>query len=138
MISSSVLILLLVVVLLIFFLWLEWYSHDCEGGKRCSHYAVMPSIDENIDSYIDKLIVAVRNNYNFVAWRQALIVALISTPIIIYLLYCRLPIFSEWIVITLVIFICISLSSSWLWNRYLYPNNKKVEKSLLNIKYRHV
>lgn len=135
--ESCVILLLIVIVLVIFFLWLEWYSHDCEGGKRCSHYAIMPEKDENIESYIDKLIVAIRNNYNFVAWRQALLVALISTPLIIYVLYCRLPNFKEWVVLVLIIFIAVSLSSSWLWNRFLYPNNKAVENTLLELKYRY-
>jgi hypothetical protein len=134
--TSEKVVLFILVLVLLFLLWLEWYSQDCENNKPCSHYAVMPEEDEDINSYIDKLVVAVRNNYNFVAWRQAIILALILTPVIIYLLFCRLPTIWEWIVLVLIIFIGVSLSSSWLWNRFLYPNNKKVEEALLNIKRR--
>lgn len=132
----EVLILLIVIVIIIFLLFLEYYSRDCEGGKRCSHYAVMPERNEELGTYIDKLVVAVRGNSLYVTWRSALIIALIATPVIIYILYQRLPLLWEWIILTLIIFIGGVLSSLWLYNKFLYPNTKKIEESLLDLKYR--
>lgn len=126
--------LIIALALVVFLLGLEYYSHDCDK-KYCSHWWEPPEEEEDLNSYVDKLVIGIRGLSNWVQWRQALIIAILATPIIIYLLFQRLPNLYEWITLVLVIFILASLSSSWLWFHYIHPGTNKIERSLLNLKY---
>lgn len=134
--SREIVILLIFVVLIIGILYAEYVAHDCVEYKTCTHTAPLPDENDPVDVYLEKIRYAVRNNYNFVAWRQALLVAIVLTPILVYLLLSRLPTLIEWIVVIFIIFIGVYLSSSWMWNRFLYPNGKKIEKALEELKIR--
>lgn len=134
--SEEIVCFIIALLILLFLLSLEHYSQDCEGGRRCSHYWEPPGENEPLSVYIDKLIEGVRNSYNWVSWRLSIVVALISTPVIIYLLFQRLPTLREWIILVVVIFIFSSLASSWLWSKFNYPNGKNIEQALLDLKYK--
>lgn len=125
----------IIAILIIFvLLYAEYVAHDCVGYKVCTHTVPLPEPGEPTEVYFEKLKDMVRNNYNFVAWRQALLVALILTPIVVYFVEKRMPTLSEWIVLTVVIFIGMYLSYSWLWNQFHYPNGKRLENILNEMK----
>ena len=66
-------ILFLILILLI----AEYVAHDCKPGKECTHKCELPNINDSPESYIDKLRKMVQNSYEYVAWRSAVLVALI-------------------------------------------------------------
>ena len=112
----------------------EYTAHDCKPGKECTHKCDSPSLSDSPEKYIDKLRKMVQVSYDYVAWRQSLLVALILLIPIVYFMYQRLPDFYEFFVITSILFLGFYLSSIWIWNHFFYPNGASIEKSLLELR----
>ena len=127
--------LFLFILILIFVLSVsEYRAHDCIQGKTCIYNAEIPNKSDKNEEYIDKLRKMVQNNYDFVCWRQALLVALVVLIPIIYFVYQRLPDFYEFFIITSIVFLGTYLSSVWIWNYFYYPNGHNIEKALLKLR----
>ena len=122
------------ILLLIILLHLEHADHDCIPGKHCNHYCSAPKDDDNADEAIDKIKEMVYQNYDFVTWRQALIMAIIIPLPIIYYLKGRLPTPIEWFIVGLFVFLAVYLSFSWIWAHFFKPNGKQVEKGLEDLR----
>lgn len=127
---------LIILILISLLLYTEYVAHDCvpKPGKTCTHDCDSPSISLDPELYIDGVRKMVVSNYDFVSWRQALLVALIVLIPIVYFIYQRLPDFYEFLVITSIVFFGIYVSSIWIWTHFFYPNGKKIEKSLLELR----
>jgi len=129
--------LILIIVILISVIILiisEYVSHDCIPGKTCNHSVEPPKLGDSNDVYIDTLRDMVTNSYLAVSWRQALLVALIITPIIIYYLRGRFLTLWELLVVGLFIFLGGTLSAGWLIAHFYRPNGEQIEKSLLELR----
>ncbi len=132
----SWLVLILVIIGIIILLIAEYKAHDCVAGKTCTHSVPKPNSGDLDTEYIDKLIDMVRNNYDYVSWRQALLVGLIVPFIIIYYLKARLPTFMELLIIGIIVFFIVYLSSSWIWSHFFFPNGQAIEENLQDLKKR--
>ena len=121
----------LIVALLIY--W-EYIDHDCLPHKSCNNRVPKPKHDDDPLESIDKIRGMVRNNYDFVSWRLALLTGIIATIAIVYYLEDRIPTFVEWIIIGGLIFIAVYLSTSWIWAHFFQPNGVQTEKSLLELR----
>ena len=126
----SVGILILAIIAILILLASEYVAHDCIPGKNCTHSVPHPKKGDSISVYFDKINAMIRNNYEYVKWRQSLLVGLIVTTPIVYFLKGRIPTLSEWIVITLLVTIATYFSFSWLWSHFIYPNSIEVEKKI--------
>jgi hypothetical protein len=91
-------------------------------------------MDDDDSVYIEKLQAMVRNNYDFVSWRQALLVALLVPLIVIFYLKGRLPTLMEWFIVGVIVFIFTYLSYSWIWAHFFYPNGQAIENQLQVLK----
>ena len=112
---------------------LEYLYHDCINGvnsKKGWNRVTPPDENDSILAQLEKIRKMVRHNYNYVIWRQALIVALISGFIAGYCLLQRLPTLFEYLALVFVIFLVCYFVSSWFSTHYLYPNNFQIERSL--------
>ena len=112
----------------------EYAAHDCKSGKKCTHDCEIPTGKDKPEEYIDKLRKMVQNSYDYVVWRQAILVALILLIPIVFFMYQRLPDLYEFFVITSIIFLAIYISSIWIWFHFIYPNGASIEKSLLELR----
>ena len=121
----------LIVAILIY---CEYIDHDCMSGKSCNQSVCKPSPDDDPLEYIDKIRGMVRNNYDFVSWRLALLAGIIVTLPIVYYLECRVPTIFEWFVVTILVFAAAYLANSWIWAHFFHPNGSEIEKSLLNLR----
>ncbi len=132
----SWLVLIFVVIGIIILIILEYKDHDCISGKTCIHSTPEPNIEDKDIEYVDKLINMVRNNYDYISWRRALLVGLIVPFIIIYYLKGRLPTLMEWLIVGIIVFFIVYLSSSWIWAHFFFPNGQAIEENLENLKER--
>lgn len=112
----------------------EHSSHDCIQHRvdrgLCNHSASSPvQTDDNL-TYIDKINDMIVNNFNYVMWRQAFIVAIIAGIPIVYYLKDRLPEFFEWVVIGVIVFLLTYFSASWLFVHFFHPNSLQMERAL--------
>lgn len=127
---------LTILFLICLLLYSEYVAHDCvpKDGKECTHNCSAPDINLSPEKYLDGVRKMVINNYDFVSWRQALLISLIVLFPIVYFIYQRLPDFYEFLIITSIVFLGIYLSSIWIWTHFFYPNGKEIEKSLLKLR----
>ncbi len=125
-----------ILIIIFILLYSEYVAHDCvpKPGKECTHNCDIPDIKLSPELYIDGVRKMVINNYDFIAWRQALLTALIVLLPIVYFSYQRLPDFYEFLIISSIVFFGIYLSSIWIWTHFFYPNGKAIEKSLLKLR----
>ena len=130
----NILLLFGISVLIIILLYFEYNEHDCLPHKTCNHSVPKPTIDDDVLTSIDKIKTMVQNNYDFVSWRQALLVGLILPLPIIYYLKRRMPTLTEWLIIGLIIFLGTYLSYSWIWAHFFYPNSRQIELSLIELR----
>nr|QBK91413.1 MAG: 3 transmembrane helices protein [Pithovirus LCPAC302] len=121
----------LIVVLLVY--W-EYSEHDCLPHKSCKNSVPKPRKEDDPLVYIDKIRGMVRNNFDFVSWRLALLAGIIAALPIVYYLECRIPTLFEWIVVGGLIFIAAYLSNSWIWAHFFHPNGAQIEKSLIELR----
>nr|QBK91097.1 MAG: 3 transmembrane helices protein [Pithovirus LCPAC202] len=129
-------VLIFVVIVIIILIILEYRDHDCIPGKTCIHSSPEPNSEDDDIEYVDKLINMVRNNYDYISWRQALLVGLIVPFIIIYYLKGRLPTLMELLIVGIIVFFIVYLSSSWIWAHFFFPNGQAIEGNLENLKER--
>jgi len=124
----------LIVIILIIVIFLiiisEYNDHDCIPGKNCKHRCKEAHDKDNIDVHIDKIKDMVRSNYDIVTWRQALLIAIILPPIIIFYLKNRWPSLLEWFIIGILVFLGVYLSYSWIWAHFFHPNGMAIENNL--------
>ena len=130
----DIILLVIAIVAIIILVYSEYVAHDCIPSKMCNHSVPKPTSDDDVLTYIDKIRAMVQNNYDYVAWRQALLVALVLTVPIVYYLKSRIPNLAEWLIIGGIIFIGVYLSSSWIWAHFFYPNGNQIEKNLLELR----
>ena len=125
-----------IIIIIILLLVSEYIAHDCvpKPGKTCTHDCKSPDDELSPELYIDGIRKMVQNNYDFVSWRQALLVALVVLIPIIYFIYQRLPDMYEFFIITSIVFFTVYLSSIWIWTHFFYPNGESIEKSLLRLR----
>lgn len=116
----------------------EHRDHDCIPGKRCNHYVEESKENDSVEEVIDKIYLMVQNNYDYVTWRQSLLVGIIFSIPVVFYLKGRLPTLIEWFIVSLFIFIGSYLSFSWLWAHFCHPNSKTIEKNLLVLRDRLV
>ena len=124
----------LILIIIAILLYAEYSAHDCVPGKICTHNSKPPTKSDNKVEYVDKIRKMVRNNYDYISWRQALLVALIVLIPLVYFIYQRLPDLYEFFVITTIVFLGIYFSSIWIWTHFFYPNGLSIEKSLLKLR----
>lgn len=111
-------------------LYSEYKAHDCVPGKKCTHSVPIPCADDDEDVYITKLQGMVRNNYDYVMWRQALLVAILATLVVVFYLRGRLPTLLELFVVGIIIFLFVYMAFSWIWTHFFYPNGQVIESQL--------
>jgi len=129
----SWIVLILIIIGVLILVWAEYKSHDCIPGKHCTHSAPVPSDNDSPTEYVGKIRDMVTNNYDFVAWRQALIVGLIVPLLLVLYLKGRLPTLIEVVIIGIVVFFIVYLSYSWIWAHFFHPNGRAIEKSLTEL-----
>nr|QBK90715.1 MAG: 3 transmembrane helices protein [Pithovirus LCPAC201] len=134
----SWLVLILVVIGIIIILIVEYRDHDCASNKKCKHSVPKPGFKDDDVEYIDKLINMVHNNYDYILWRQALLVGLIVPFIVIFYLKARLPTFIEFFIIGIIVFFIVYLTFSWVWSHFFFPNGQAIEGNLDDLKKRLV
>ena len=122
--------LILVIIIVIILVVSEYVAHDCVPHKTCNHSAPKPEEGDDIQTYIQKIGKMVENNYDYVIWRQALLVGLLLPLILVYYLRGRLPTLMEWVIVGLIIFIGVYLAHSWIWAHFFYPNGQSIKKYL--------
>ena len=128
-------IIILIALLIAILIYSEYQAHDCIIGKASCNRVDLPKIkDDDYYQYIDKIRKMVKNNYEYVSWRQALIVGIIAGLVVLYFILNRFPTFFEWLVVTSLIFIVTYLSSNWIWSHFFFPNGNQIEKSLLELR----
>lgn len=132
--NEGMVVLILTIVLVIVLIYSEYVAHDCIPHKVCNHSVPAPTDEDSNSEFIDKVIDMVQNNTDYVLWRQALLVGLISSIPVIYYLRRRLPTYIEWVAVTLLVFLAAYLSSSWIWSHFFNPNANAIEKSLLQLR----
>ena len=118
-------------------LYSEYKAHDCVPGKLCTHSVPSPDQNDNYDTYINKLKGMVRNNYDYVSWRQALLVAILATLLVVFYLKGRLPTLLEFFIVGIIIFLFVYMSFSWLWTHFFHPNGQAIENQLQVLRDRH-
>ena len=121
----------LIVSILIYY---EYVDHDCIPGKSCHQSVPKPQSNDDLLESIDKIRNMVRNNYDFVSWRLALLAGIIVALPIVYYLECRVPTIFEWLIVALLVFAAAYLSNSWIWAHFFHPNGAEIEKSLLMLR----
>lgn len=114
----------------IILLYSEYIAHDCVPGKKCTHSVQPPDPDDDYDVYISKLTNMVRNNYDFVSWRQSLLAGILAALLVIFYLRGRLATLMELFVVVIIVFIFVYMSYSWVWAHFFYPNGKVIENQL--------
>lgn len=127
-------IFLCILLAILLLLTSEYISHDCVPGKNCTHNCESPKESHTPEEAVDIIRNMVKNNYDYVSWRQALLVALIVLVPIVYFIYESLPDLYEFFIITSIVFIVVYMSSIWSWTHFFYPNGAKVEQSLLELR----
>lgn len=127
-------IILVVGIIVAILIYAEYIEHDCLPHKSCNKSTPKPRTDDNPIEYIDKIRGMVRNNYDFVSWRLALLAGIIVTLPIVYYLKSRVPTPFEWFVITMLVFAAAYLSNSWIWAHFFQPNGNQIEKYLLQLR----
>lgn len=113
---------------------LEYINHDCIPGKQCNAYVQPPMPGDSPTEYIDRVRNMAHQSYSIVIWRQALIAALIATPIVVYYFRQRCLTLWELILIGTVIFLGAYLSMSWLLAHFYRPNGEYIESALLELR----
>lgn len=127
------LILLMGLLVAVLIYW-EYADHDCLPHKACNKRVCRPSSNDNPLETIDKIKIMVRNNYDYVSWRLALLAGIIAALPIVYYLECRVPTLFEWIVVGVIIFAATYLSNSWIWAHFFHPNGSDIEKHLVKLR----
>lgn len=122
-------IILLAGVIVAILIYWEYYDHE-SNDLRWSK----PKPSEDPLESIDKIQAMVRNNYDFVSWRLALIAGIIAALPIVYYLECRIPTLFEWFIVGMLVFTATYLSNSWIWSHFFYPNGDQIEKSLVRLR----
>ena len=120
-----------IVAVLIF---LEYQDHDCMAGKKCHKRVSKPNFNDDPLKSIDKIQKMVKNNYDFVTWRLALLAGIIGALPIVYYIEHRVPTLFEWIIVAMLVFAAAYLSSSWIWAHFFHPNGCQIEKSLTELR----
>ena len=126
------LILLAGLIIAILIYW-EYYENDCLTDKSC-YKNIKPRLSDDPLESIDKIRGMVRNNYDFVSWRLALLAGIIAAFPIVYYLECRSPVLFEWIIVGMLVFTATYLSNSWIWSHFFHPNGIQIEKSLIELR----
>ena len=121
----------LLVALLIY--W-EYQDHDCLPHKHCKQSCNKPLDSDSTLKSIDKVKNMVKNNYNYVSWRLALLAGIIGALPIVYYIEGRVPTLFEWIIVGGLIFAAAYLSTSWIYAHFFYPNGNDIEKHLVKIR----
>lgn len=114
----------------IILLYSEYKAHDCVPGKVCTHSVPSPDPDDDYDVYIDKLRDMVRNNYDYVAWRQALLAGILAALIVVFYLRGRLATLLELFVVAIIVFLFVYMSYAWVWAHFFHPNGQVIENQL--------
>ncbi len=130
----SWLVLILVIIGVLILLVGEYRAHDCVPGKNCSHSAPKPSPEDDNLEYVDKVKGMVKNNYDFVIWRQALLAGLVIPLPIIFFLKGRLPTLLEWFIVGVFVFFGTYATYSWIWAHFFYPNGQAIEIGLQELR----
>lgn len=112
----------------------EYSEHDCIAQKSCGKSCPEPRSHNDPLEYIDKIQGMVKNNYDYVSWRLALLAGIIAALPIVYYLEYRVPTLFEWIVVAMLVFAATYLSNSWIWAHFFHPNGSQIEKSLLELR----
>jgi len=111
-------------------LYSEYKAHDCVPGKTCTHSVPPPEPDDDIDVYINKVKAMVRNNYDYVAWRQALLAGILAALIVVFYLRGRIATLLEFFIVGIIVFLFVYMSYSWIWAHFFYPNGQVIEEQL--------
>lgn len=127
-------LLIIVVVAIVLLIYLEYKDQDCIGGKNCRRSVPKPSPDDDYLAYLDKIKAMVKNNYNYINWRLALLVGLILAFPVVYFLKGRIPNPLELIVVGGLIFMATYLSAGWIWAHFFYPNGQEIEKNIMQLR----
>ena len=130
----SWLVLILIIIAVLIVLVAEYRAHDCVPHKICSHRAPKPGSEDNDLEYIDKIKGMVKNNYDFVIWRQALLAGLVIPLPIIFYLKGRLPTLLEWFIVGVFVFFGTYATYSWIWAHFFYPNGQAIETGLQELR----
>lgn len=124
---------LIVIILVIILVIVEYLYQDCINGtnsKKGWNRAVPPKPTDDLHTQFETILRMIRCNYNYVIWRQCLIVALLAGLLVGVCLFQRLPTLFEFIVISLIVFVLTYAAGGWFSTHYLYPNNCQLERSL--------
>src|SRR3990167_8941117 len=131
---NGVWLIIAIIISIIIVITLEYIAHDCIPGKQCNAYVHPPVLGDSPTEYIDRVREMAHQSYMPVIWRQALISALIASPIVIYYFQNRFATVWEMIIVSTVIFLGAYLSMSWLLAHYYRPNGEYIEKALLELR----
>ena len=126
----------IILVVLIGLIIIEYLYNDCINGlnsKKGWDWVIPPNTNDPLNVKVEKIMKMIRHNYNYVVWRQALIIGLIAGFLVGYLLLLRLPTLYEYLVIVVLVFLLSYFVSGWFSTHYLYPNNRQIERSLQNL-----
>jgi uncharacterized membrane protein len=129
---------IVIIIIIVILFQLEQRDHDCIDGKKCRNSSPPPLDSDSDLVFIDKIREMVRANYNYITWRQCLMLGLIAAFPIIYYLKQRsygknqssFPTLFEWIVVACLIFVASYFSQSWIWVHFYYPSSRQIEKNL--------
>lgn len=80
----------LTLIILIFLIMTEYGSQDC-SQQNCHERVVEIFECDNTDEIIRKVKTSINAQYNIVLWRQALIIAIISSFLILFIFCRRFP-----------------------------------------------
>ena len=131
---QAAIVVVLTVLGIIILIYSEYVAHDCIPHKPCNHSVPKPTAEDSNTEFIDKTIDMVRNNLDYVIWRQSLLVALIAVVPVVYYIRRRVPYILEWLAVTLIIFVISYLSSSWIWAHFFNPNADAIEEALIELR----
>lgn len=124
---------LIVIVIILILVVIEYLYQDCINGtnsKKGWNHVVPPTAGDSIEVKLNTILKMIRSNYNYVIWRQCLVVALLAGFLVGFCLYQRLPTLLEFSIIAILVFILTYLAGGWFATHYLYPNNNQIEKSI--------
>ncbi len=126
---------LFVFAILLFLVSSEFGSQDCVDGK-CNHYKTVEDIEktDTISLSIDKIIDRIRLNHTVVDWRRVMFLSIIISSVILFYYYGDLPPGFVFFMLTVIIFVIVYLSHSWVQAHWWKMNDWKIEDALIELR----